>query len=493
MHRIIRWAYAAGLLGVALTAACGDGTGPGPGPDPTGVPGVTVIASPATSDTIEAIASEVLTLEIRDAQGRLVRNGAVSFLALNRPPGSLCSPAPACPGGPGMRFSAVDGGNWVAQQSRQTDGSGRVSLRLRFGTTSGASHVAVSAAGGVADTLEFTVRPGAPTSFVLMPADTVIYLNESATLRPEGADRYWNPTTEVATLTSTLGVLGNVVTGTAYGEHRVRASLRGLSTERTVVVMPRGTIAMLLNLRGNQVRLLDLNGSNPRLIDLGINVGVAGMDWTPDGSALVVALGGSFGHAFPPRSLRRVTMDGAMTPFLATGPADAVGPRFTADGQWLYFTGGTGDSDSRVMRTRADGSGLEVITNIPRAEIVAASPDGQRIAWAAHRSGAPLHVYDVATGTSTPVGVEAKLAAWSPAAQRLAYASDGQLGFVAPDGSGNQVINGLTVSTWDWGGLDWSPDGEWVVYSDGQVRIRQVSTGLTMRVPNASGVSPVWK
>lgn len=484
MHRPFRGIRTAALLGLALMAACKDGTGPG------GAPGVTVIASPAQSDTVDAQPGQLLTLEIRDGQGALIRSGPVRVTSptLQAPP--LCTQG--CSPRAGLTLTDQSTGGGVTR----TGEDGRVSLRLRFGGTAGTARLVVSAAEGtVVDTLEFTVLPGNATRVFMLPADTAVYFNTTSVLHPSGADRNGNPTSDAVALSSTsLSLSGATITGAPYGVHTVVAALGSMRAEGKVTVVPRGTLALATEFGSGRIRIFDLDGSNARSFAVGEGVGSWGLDWTPDGSALVVAVGTSS----PTRSLRRLAMDGTVTPFPAEGVIDVLRPRFSADGEWLYFVGRTTAAEApQIIRARSDGTAVQEMPNIPWAEAVSPSPDGRRFAWVQGfgRSGSSsINIYDVGTGTSTPLGIEADLVAWSPVAERLAYLDRlTSLGIVSADGSGNRPM-GISVFAGGMGAVDWSPDGEWIVHSRGDMMLLlQVSTGLNIPVPNSAGVSPAWK
>ena len=115
---------------------------------------------------------------------------------------------------------------------------------------------------------------------------------------------------------------------------------------------------------------------------------------------------------------------------LGTGAARTVSPhpgkdghpKWSADGAWLVFNrtfdpaDRDGDRDSAILRVRADGSGLQTISDSPRIETFPSfSPDGSSVAfveWFPDSSGRPARngeivVVDIASGerrnvTNTP-------------------------------------------------------------------------------------------
>lgn len=473
---------AAVLVGAVFAAACKDGTGPAP------VPGLTVIASPE-ADTAGATPDQALTLEIRDDRGDPVRSGPVQLHALPLPIPPRCPFV--CVEQAGVRILTP---NPTGQATVVTGDRGRVSVRLRFGAAAGTARLAVSAAEGtVVDTVELTVLPGAATNLVLQPADTAIYLNTAAAVRASGVDRNGNFVPSPVTVASTtLPVSGTSVTGASYGTHKVAATLGTLRTEVTLTVVPRGTVATVTWPVRGEIRVWELDGTSTQTLRLEGGAEAFGIEWTPDGSALLVAAGSFSGT----RELRRLAMDGTQPRFLASPqPVDALRPRYSADGQWVYFIGRTTTYEPQVMRARADGTGAEVMPNIAWAEVVAPSHDGSRFAWSSRAGASELNVYDVPTGTTRSLGMRASAVLWSPVTDRLAYTSQYlTLGFVGPDGGLPVVIGGEPAWGADHGPLDWSPDGEWVVFGwHEELWLRQVSTGLEFRIPRLTGIHPNWK
>jgi Tol biopolymer transport system component len=98
---------------------------------------------------------------------------------------------------------------------------------------------------------------------------------------------------------------------------------------------------------------------------------------------------------------------------VAPHPGKDGHPKWSGDGQWLVFNrtfdpnDKGGDTDSAILRVRADGSGVETISDTPRVETFASlSPDGRSAAlieWFPNAAGeinrnGEIVIVDLATG-----------------------------------------------------------------------------------------------
>ena len=117
-------------------------------------------------------------------------------------------------------------------------------------------------------------------------------------------------------------------------------------------------------------------------------------------------------------------------------------PRWSPNGQWIAFAAAPVNETSvasthyQLFFVNADGSGRHSLTNDPR--IIVAGPsawslDESRIAYLAH------------TPNFDPLGI----------------------GIVRADGSGTHILIREAVNRFDPTGPVWSPDGQWLAYSQG--------------------------
>jgi hypothetical protein len=140
----------AGLaLACLMLAACSeDGTNPSPGSGPA----LTLIASPATTDTITAVPIQGLVYDVRDASGRPAAGVVVRFSAL----GGESSPQPS------MFVGNEAGVGFGTFSADTTSSQGRAVSRILFGITAGPGRIEVCQPGS----------PGLETRLVARPPGT---------------------------------------------------------------------------------------------------------------------------------------------------------------------------------------------------------------------------------------------------------------------------------------------------------------------------------
>jgi hypothetical protein len=101
------------------------------------------------------------------------------------------------------------------------------------------------------------------------------------------------------------------------------------------------------------LRIMDLHGNVRELTHLGDfnNCETWAPDWSPDGTRISFE---SCGRVFT------VSPQGADVQQLASGASGAYSPRWSADGQWIFFL-----SKSVLMRVRRDGQCLSRVADLP--------------------------------------------------------------------------------------------------------------------------------
>jgi hypothetical protein len=165
-------------------------------------------------------------------------------------------------------------------------------------------------------------------------------------------------------------------------------------------------------------------------------------------------------------------------------------PRAPGDGTWVYYrlvVGAVG-----LWRIHPDGSGMEQVLAGGTYPFADPTADGTQVAYGR------VHAYDgefdivvrtVATGDERTVALDARLPRWSPTGDRIAFWRQeyvpnlvGEIWVADADGSGARMVSPAGRS-YGLEGLDWSPDGEWLVArSDSSVDFIGLATGLVIPV-----------
>ena len=477
---------------VAVLAACsGSPTDSGP------LAAVRIVSGAGAADTIGAYLSSALYVEVTDAAGERAAGVEVRFTS---PP--LAAPAHcsgSCAAEPGIAVAA----------SRVTGADGRAYVPLRLGLVAGDARVVVAVpALGAQETAGYTVLPGQATRVTLAPRDTVVYLGAAVRLRGAVVDRAGNARPEAPTLVGTTGAptTGLTVTASAYGVHQVQAQSGTLPpATATVAAVPRGTIAALAGYgpgTDGVVVVFDLDGTQRARLTLASGA-LGGFTWSPDGSRIVFSkYEKSDGPGY---RLYATTLAGTPAPLLPARTApDEEQPAFSRDGRWLFF----GEKNLaegfswQIWRARADGSAPTRVGGVVRdgsgpVTPFGPSPDGGRAVYGRGSccpTATVMGVVDVASGAVSEHGVPASGPRWSPAGDRIAYATPTGPATVSPDGTGTRTYpepyNGFVDLT-----PDWSPDGRWLITkSAGPLVLVDVESGARIPLPYFPGAyHPRWK
>jgi dipeptidyl aminopeptidase/acylaminoacyl peptidase len=107
-----------------------------------------------------------------------------------------------------------------------------------------------------------------------------------------------------------------------------------------------------------------------------------------------------------------------------------------------------------------------------------------------------LRVLDVGTRAVTPLHVLGLSPRWSPTEDRIAYVDDeSRVVLIDPDGGNRRVLSAPGRTYED--GLDWSPDGRWVVVravDRPNIELIHAQTGETLPLPLSAGLEqPAWR
>jgi Tol biopolymer transport system component len=348
---------------------------------------------------------------------------------------------------------------------------------------------------GYADTASFTILPGNAASVTITPADTLLGIGKTVTLRGSTVDRAGNARPADTLVYSVkyggVTVAGNVVSTTAAGLASVVGTRGALSDSALFSVVPAGTLAATSDTGG--VILFNLDGTGFRAVT---RIAATDVKWSPSGTSVVFVCpraNGVMPLCTSDLSGNVVTLD------LSDTTADAW-PFYSRDGTWIYYSRISGIRGGIIDRIHPDGSGADTVHSVNPGDDYWPSPstDGTKLAYVELNSG-DLRTLTLATGAVADLGIVAHSPAWSPNSTLIAYlASDGafgQIGIAHSDGSG-QVNITLPANQYLFD-IDWSPDGQWIVgrnTSTHLIDLISVSTGQVMPLPFTGLVgSPAWQ
>lgn len=478
-------------IATAVALGCGGGgdtVGPGHQPKPT--IGITVIAGANATDTIGATLTQALTVEVRDSSGALAPNTIVRFTSL---PAKVVNNTSVM----GVQVAPLDQNTFSTFAAPTTDATGRASVLVQLGSVAGqVKLVAAAPTLAIADTVQFTVMPGAAASLVSAVADTGIIVGHAVSLGIAVVDRAGNPRTDPvnfdppsAPSVATVSTSG-IVTGVTVGHTTISAHVGTSSVTTSVEVVPDGTIAVYDGSK-NELSTVNLDGSGYHVIGKPAGWDANGLSWMSSGNLLYSAASRMY----------------TMTPAGLTAPLDATiaagsdqeWPEYNAAAHATFYTSVvSGGYNWRLWKRADDGTTTEVM-----AEPVGvlewrstASPDGTKLAYISTTgNGAIIKVYDMVAGTTSAWSVQGQVPRWSPAGNLIAFvpARGGPLYVMNPDGSN---VRTLTTRTYPESRVDWSPDGGWIIAKSdaGSLDLVSPTNGTILSLPYlARFSSPAWK
>ena len=485
------------LLALPLLAgACSDATSPRSGAR------VAVVSGDHASDTIFALASAPLVVEVRDSSGQPARGVEVLF--------SSRVPTPAdsfkvergvyvC-GAANVRCSFyVDYQNYgvSTEFSQLTDSSGQASIGVEYGVLAGRTAVEVSVPSlGVSTSAPFTTLPGLLDSVVAAVPDTAVYVGHSYRIVPTAADRFGNPRSERVTLRTLTPAVATInsgrVTTIAIGRARIAMTAGSIVDTAYASVPPQGRLVAF----GGGLTLLNTDGSDRRsLIATGGDHGTALPVWTADGASIVFEELGTD----ETEQLQLVDTLGNRHPIFT--PTDDVSrsiqPSIRAHDGVLFFSGQKEGVGNGIFSAGVEGTGL---TFVGSGAQPAPSPDGLQLAYI---NGNALIVRGLSVGGESTIAQEGPAyPRWSPSGNLIAFSDNAGLhvDVIHPDGSGFRSL-GLSTNS----AVCWSPDSEWLVVarfggnpgnrpSDAGFELIRVGDGERLPIPWTHGLAQVsWR
>jgi Tol biopolymer transport system component len=196
---------------------------------------------------------------------------------------------------------------------------------------------------------------------------------------------------------------------------------------------------------------------------------------------------------------------------VGNGPSSA---QFSRDGAWLYFDGNTsaGNGWMAIYRARPDGSGITQLSSLGASytsdQEPSPSPDNSLLVYVVTLSpythvNDTLRVLTIGTGASVSLSVAGATPRWSPVSNDIAYIGGDlkSVHVIHADGTGDRVVasgedysGGLLYSSIS-AGLDWSPDGAWlIVRGTNGLELIDPSGPRTIPLPNTGTLyGPSWR
>jgi hypothetical protein len=330
--------------------------------------------------------------------------------------------------------------------------------------------------------------------FNVSPPDTAVYVGQSLVLRVDAIDstgKHVQPPIINFVGGTRVSVAGPQVTGVLIGRDSVRVRIGTLERIVRLSVVPRGEVAfgmyggspyiIAFGLDGSQYRVLV---SPPREVFKFLSP-----DWSPDSQNMVFQDDSRLYIRKPDGSVMRLVP-------AATGLSDETWPRYSRDGRWIYFAGMRHEQRARIWRVSVGGDLAEQVSDKADPwEISDLSPDGSRIVFSTrppNDSISHLRILDLATDRVTDLGLTGVQPRWSPDGSRIAYWAD-SLYVINPSGTNRVALvpSGPGVP----GGVTWSEDGKFVVYSaGGNPAVFELSTGQDMPLRFVSSLfNPTWR
>lgn len=468
--------------------ACRDSTSP----TQKGPP-LSIIAGSGVTDTVDAKLSQALIVEVRGSDGLPARNVIVRFQSIFATGGltPLALVAPLVSNS--YSYFVVD----------TTDSRGRASALVDLGIVAGQSEILIQVPElNLEDTARYTALPGAAANLNISIRDTMVTIGAQYSLSAAASDRYGNKRPDDKITFSSRSAVATVdasgkVTAAQEGRGTILVSTANFSDSAQVSVV---LLRELVVWSGGKLSTVNTDGSQPKLLTTSADISLL-PQWSPDGTKVL------FYEADPASNARISTVDMNGIRTLIVGPNDtlrsAAYGRFTRDGSWIYFTGlATSDLTFAYVafRIKPDGTQLEQVGptaaegGSARPDV---SPDGTTEVFVG--SSGALGIMDIATHTIKSFGVTGTFPRYSPDGTQIAYLGgyNGvgfQLYVMKADGTNSRLVSPANVIYQEWGGVDWSPDGQWLIASTLSYTLDLVRPSDGLRLPlRVLGFQAAWK
>ena len=443
-----RLALHGAALGFGL-AACGGGESPTEPAQPADRTPIRVVAGGGQSDSVLTTFAQALIVEVRDTSGRLSPGRSVRFTSI----------APAAGGSAAVRMSALDLQQFGAFASAVTDAQGRAAMLVRLGTVVGVARLEISVPElGAADTISYTVKPGAAARVTLEPRDTTVQPGGTYSLRAAVTDRFLNPIPSAVPTFWGSGVSvstsGVVTAGNAFARATIGATYGAAADTVRASVLPR--LPMVAN-RSGAVVLVNSDGTGSAVVAQTSDISLSPHS-VKTTSSIVYYLGNPWVNS----KVWVVEPGGVPRQLLPLASGFAAWPRLSPDATWVYLV----RNNNSLWRAHLDGSSLDSLTTVNPPQIYTApsiSPDGRTVAI---EDPGGVKVVDVATKASTILPVSCPGPRYSPDGSYFACLKARVVSVVKTDGTGARTVAsfpGYGEGMEELSGVDWSPDGNWIL------------------------------
>jgi len=292
----------------------------------------------------------------------------------------------------------------------------------------------------------------------LEPRDTTVQPGATYTLRAAVTDRFLNPITGATPTFSGIGVSvstsGVITAGSSFARATIAATYGTAADSAKVSVIPR--LPMVANSSGAVV-LVNSDGTGANVVARSSDVSLSPHSVKTTAS-IVYYLGDPWNNS----KVWVVEPGGTPRQLLPTASGFNAWPRLSPDGTWVYFI----RNNNTLWRAHLDGSSLDSLTTVNPPQIYNAptiSPDGRSVAI---EDAGGVKVVDLATKVATVLPVACAAPRYSPDGNYFACLKARVISIVKTDGTGARTVvslpgfgDGMEALS----GLDWSPDGNWIL------------------------------
>ena len=484
---VTQWAVASVVLLSSLMACGSSGERT---PTEVDSDGLRIVSGAGVRDTVLARLNSPLVVEVSRG-GR--RAGVVVRFEVPPDPEPAQSSFWARLGKPRVKWD--DGSPFLVDT---TDASGRAEAEMRLGTIAGEARIIVRVPEyGLVDTARIVTDPGNLSRIAHSPSDTALSQNATYEMRATAADRFGNPrpepiTYEVFRNIAAITTTGVATTGGAIGRGAAIARRGTLADTVWFTVVPPG-VATFIYAPGApsdsvQIRTATLDGRRSRVWR---TIAAGGYVQYPEripGTSLIVLSSGSG------RALEVALLDSTGgTRVIVAGSQDLFprAPRISADGRYVFFNALLVNYGYQtIFRVRADGTGLERVTNTSGEPPVethtpAPSPDGSQFAFVEEQRSIVLKT--ISTGARTVIAADGQYPVYSPNGRRIVFVNAGR--FVVADlANGTTTPVGTPYTAPTAPPTAWSLDSEWFFASSYQGTVMtNATTGEQVVIPGTRG------